>query len=100
VISSIEDGFAMVILQALACGLPVICTPNSGGSELIRNEFNGYVVPIRNIDQLKKKMNMLYQDKQQLTLLKKNIKKQKDFLSWDNYGNKIEKVYKSLLKTC
>jgi glycosyltransferase involved in cell wall biosynthesis len=100
VISSIEDGFAMVILQALACGLPVICTPNSGGSELIRNEFNGYVVPIRNINELKKKMNMLYQDKQQLTLLKKNIKKQKNFLSWDNYGNKIEKVYKSLLKTC
>jgi glycosyltransferase involved in cell wall biosynthesis len=100
VMSSIEDGFAMVILQALACGLPVICTPNSGGSELIKDGFNGYVVPIRNINELKKKMNLIYQDRQQLTLLKKNIIKEKKFISWDNYGNNIENVYKSLLKTC
>ena len=45
-------------------------------------------------------MNVIYQDRQQLTLLKKNIIKEKKFISWDNYGNNIENVYKSLLKTC
>jgi glycosyltransferase involved in cell wall biosynthesis len=98
VISSIEDGFAMVIPQALACGLPVICSENSGGSELIQNGINGYVVPIRNIDELKKKMNFLYEDKKHYIFLKERIAKQREGLSWDHYGELIIDRYGSLLK--
>ena len=34
---SIEEGLSMVQLQAMACGLPVICTKNSGGEEIIKD---------------------------------------------------------------
>ena len=44
---SIEDGFAYVVAEALACGLPVITTPNTGASDLIQPGVNGEVVPIR-----------------------------------------------------
>lgn len=44
---SIEDGFAFVVAEALACGLPVITTRNTGSSDLIRPGENGEVVPIR-----------------------------------------------------
>ena len=47
VLPSIEDGFAFVVAEALACGLPVITTPNTGSSDLIRNGVNGTVVPVR-----------------------------------------------------
>jgi len=47
VLPSIEDGFAFVVAEALACGLPVITTPNTGASDLIRNGENGEVVAIR-----------------------------------------------------
>ena len=36
VMSSIEEGMAMVQMQALACGLPLICTTNTGGEDLLR----------------------------------------------------------------
>lgn len=36
VMASIEEGMAYVQLQALACGLPLICTPNTGGEDLLR----------------------------------------------------------------
>lgn len=36
VMASIEEGMAMVQMQALACGLPLICTPNTGGEDLLR----------------------------------------------------------------
>ena len=97
-ISSIEDGFAMVIVQALACGLPVICTKNSGGSELIVNGHNGYVIPIRDVVLLKNYMNKLYRNPQNLLSLKKNLIFNKN-LSWNNYGDKIEIIYKSVSKT-
>jgi glycosyltransferase involved in cell wall biosynthesis len=45
VLPSIEDGFGMAISEALACGCPVIVSTNAGGSELIVNGVNGFVVP-------------------------------------------------------
>jgi glycosyltransferase involved in cell wall biosynthesis len=98
VISSIEDGFAMVIPQALACGIPVICTENSGGSELIDSGKNGFVIPIRDINQLKEKMILLYEDKKLYDFLKKEIIKQRHTLSWQDYGNRMEIQYRNLLK--
>lgn len=47
ILPSLEDGFARTVLEALACGLPVITTPNTGASELIQPGKNGEVVPIR-----------------------------------------------------
>ena len=54
---TIEDGFAVVLSQALAAGLPIICTTNCCGPDLLNNGANGWVVPIRKpglfIEQLK-----------------------------------------------
>jgi len=44
---SIEDGFAFVVAEALASGLPVITTTNTGASDLVQPGINGEVVPIR-----------------------------------------------------
>jgi len=45
---SLEDGFGRTVTEALACGLPVIVTPNTGASDLVRPGENGEIVPIRN----------------------------------------------------
>ena len=49
VLCSIEEGLAMVQAQAMACGLPVICTTNTGGSEIIDDGINGYVLSLIHI---------------------------------------------------
>ena len=59
---SIDDGFGMVVLEALACGLPVITTNNVGASEFIREGENGYVVPIRDEDGLAENLQRCYED--------------------------------------
>ena len=47
ILPSLEDGFAMVVSEALSCGLPVITTPHTGASDLITSGQNGEVVPVR-----------------------------------------------------
>jgi len=47
VLPSLEDGFARTVAEALACGLPVITTPNTGASDLIEPGRNGSIIPIR-----------------------------------------------------
>jgi glycosyltransferase involved in cell wall biosynthesis len=47
VLPSIEEGLAMVIGEAMACGCPVIASTNTGASELITDGLEGFIVPIR-----------------------------------------------------
>jgi glycosyltransferase involved in cell wall biosynthesis len=95
VINSIEEGLAMVQAQAMACGLPIISTTNSGGEDIIDNNKNGFICNIRDVEQLKEKILFFYQNKKQhLQFSKFAQTKSKNFLSWENYGRKIIKKYK------
>jgi len=49
---SAEEGFAAVIGEALASGLPVICSKNSGGSHFIKNKNHGKVMDNVNLNEL------------------------------------------------
>jgi len=44
---SIEEGLALVLNEALSCGLPVIATENTGIEDLLSEGKGGMVVPIR-----------------------------------------------------
>lgn len=47
---TIQDGFAMVIAQALASGLCVIASENSAAPDLLENARTGYVIPAQQSD--------------------------------------------------
>ncbi|MBN1637201.1 MAG: glycosyltransferase, partial [Deltaproteobacteria bacterium] len=57
VLSSDYETFGIVLIEALACGLPIIAT-TSGGPECIANDINGILVEPRNIDQLASAMSL------------------------------------------
>jgi len=45
VLPSLEEGFGLVVIQALACGLPCIVSDAVGAKDVIRHRENGSVVP-------------------------------------------------------
>ena len=44
VLPSIAEGFGLVILEAMACGVPVLCTTSTGGADFIRHRENGLLI--------------------------------------------------------
>lgn len=50
ILPSLEEGLARTALEAMACGLPVVLTPNTGASDFVVEGVNGSVVPIRNAE--------------------------------------------------
>lgn len=97
-LASIEDGFGMVIPQAMACGLPVIYTTNTGGEDIVRDGVDGFCVPIRNVEALKEKILFFYENPEQRVCMGNNALKQaRQSLSWNDYGEKMIAAYQSVL---
>ena len=93
VLFSIEDGFGMSLLEAMACGLPVICSDAVGAKEVVRDGVDGFVVPSRDVNSLSEKLLYFYQNpkraKEMGTAAFERVSK---FFSWRNYNERIESV--------
>ncbi len=74
VLPSLEEGLAKVIIEAMACGLPVIATTNTGAEDVVREGIDGYVIPIRNVEILKERILSLYHDPELCRQLGNNAK--------------------------
>jgi glycosyltransferase involved in cell wall biosynthesis len=55
----IEDGFALAVGQALACGKPVITTYQTGAAQLITDGLNGHALSCRDVDGLTDRLQYL-----------------------------------------
>ena len=96
---SVEEGLSMVQLQAMSCGLPVVCTTHSGGQEIIDQGVNGYILPIRDKEILKEKILYLYENQSFRIEMGENAKKKANQqFSWESYGNNAISIYQNLLK--
>ena len=89
VLPSISEGFGLVILEALSCGLPVITTQNSGGPEVIRDEREGYFVPIRSAEAIAEKLELLARDPALLESMSEAALRRAREFTWANYRAKL-----------
>jgi glycosyltransferase involved in cell wall biosynthesis len=52
IMTSDQEGFPNIILEAMAARLPIISTPAGEAKDLIQNGINGYLIPFNDIDRL------------------------------------------------
>ena len=64
VLTSDHEGWGMVLIEAMAAGLPVITTDVGCAREVARDNEHGLVVPVRDSDAFAKAMLTLNQDKE------------------------------------
>jgi starch synthase len=95
VLPSLEEGLALVQAQALACGCPVIATPNTGSQNLFSNGVEGLIVEARNVIQLVDAFTILADTPDLRREMSTNaILKVQTMGGWKTYGKKILDVAK------
>jgi glycosyltransferase involved in cell wall biosynthesis len=62
VLSSDEEGLGLVLLEAMASGIPVVSTNCGGPSTLIDSGRNGFLTPVGNADALAEAVDRILQD--------------------------------------
>lgn len=96
VLSSISEGLPMVLLEAMSYGIPCIAfRTDSGISDIIINNKNGYIIDYRDKEEFSKKIDYLLNDKVLIKTFSKNaIKKSQEFSS-----SNILKIWNQILKS-
>ncbi len=99
VLPSIVEPFGMVVLEAMALGVPVVAFNKGGPSEIITHKENGLLVPVGDIDGLAESIQLLFSDKKLYdSILKKSYTRLKKEFSLEETVKKYSELYESAVK--
>lgn len=95
ILPSLAEGMAMVGLEALASGLPVICSENTGLDDVIIEGKNGFKIPVSNEISLKEKIDFCLNNRDILHNMSEIAAKSVNNYSWEEYRKRL---YNSILQ--
>lgn len=97
--TSAAEGLSNSVLEAVACGLPVVAFDCEGMNEVINNGHNGFIVPFGDIESMAEKIRLLYNDRQLIETMGCNcalIAKEK--FDYKIHLQKMIEFYKTICK--
>jgi len=90
------EGMPLSVLEAMSTGLPVIGSDVVGNNSIIKNNFNGFLLPLDNLNQFKQKILELKSDRKKSKIFSKNsIQLIQQNYTIDKMVSKYDKLYKS-----
>ncbi|WP_309597415.1 glycosyltransferase family 4 protein [Flavobacterium davisii] len=97
VFPSYREGFPNVVMQAGAMGLPAIVSNINGCNEIIEEEKNGLIIPVKNSKAIEEAMRKVYQEKSLFDQLKSNarqmiVSRYEQKIIWEAIRNEYENL--------
>lgn len=88
VLPSVEDGFGLVMAQAMACGTPVIASEHTGGPDLFSDGVEGFIIPVRSADAIFDRLTQLADDPSLWQRMSQAARERvRNIDGWTSYGN-------------
>lgn len=95
---SLSDSFPMTLIEAQACGLPVVCSTAGGMPEIVEDGKTGLLVEPDNHEALVKALVELLSDKARAAIISHKAREvAENRFSWSNIAGQTAKVYRELL---
>ena len=87
VFPTLSDGFGMVLLEALAVGLPIVCTRNC--ADVVKDGVNGLVVPDKDADALVTGIRKIVEDRKLREQMSASARSLRPVFSLDAYQQRL-----------
>ena len=88
-----REGFGKCLLEAIICGKPVIATNTRGPRELIKENVNGFLVEINDIEQTANYIEKIYMDNKGIQKLEEKISEKGNKYLLVNVLNQLNSIY-------
>ena len=93
-----EEGFPLVLLQAMASGLPVVATDATGAGDIVTPGVEGEIVPAGDVPALREALDRVLSDpiraKEMGAAARNRVK---DGFDWKSYGARARSAYAGLI---
>jgi glycosyltransferase involved in cell wall biosynthesis len=89
---SLCEGSATVVYEALAAGLPVVCTPNAGS--VVRDGIEGYITPVRDTEAMKKALLSFVGQPAMLMQMSANSRARANIFNTKKYREQLVEIIK------
>jgi glycosyltransferase involved in cell wall biosynthesis len=96
VLPSYFEGFGLVLLEALACGLPVITTTATAGPDIIKRDHDGWVIEPGNLEELVEAMEFCLKNRDRVAEMGVNARQTAERFSWDAYGERWSAILREI----
>jgi starch synthase len=96
VLPSYFEGFGLVLLEALACGLPIITTEATAGPDLLGESHAGILIQSGNAEQLASAITYMLDHRGELPVMSRLARARAEEFSWDNYGDRWAAILNEL----
>jgi glycosyltransferase involved in cell wall biosynthesis len=95
--ASLTETLGLVVLEAMASGLPVIAPAAGGVADHLRDDVNGIVVPAKGIDAMTTSIVALTLDVQRRRRLSDGARRTALGLDWETELDRLDSCYRGLL---
>ena len=95
--ASLTETLGLVVLEAMASGLPVVAPAAGGVADHLRDDVNGVVVPANGIDAMATAIVALTLDVQRRRRLSDGARRTALELDWDTELDRLDNCYRGLL---
>lgn len=92
VFPSLLDSFAMVVIEVMTCGTPVIISENTGAKDVVRDRVDGFIVPIMDVESLKDKTLYFYENRDKVEEFGRNARIQAEQYPWKRYKERVREA--------
>jgi len=89
VLPTLEDGFGLVVLEAMACGVPVIITEQTGAKDCVRRDVDGFVLPSADAGRIADTLEYCSEHRDQLLSMGRQARQQAKQFSWTRYQDGV-----------
>lgn len=97
--ASYGESFGIVLIEAMAAGIPIIAGDNEGYRSVLRHQKNSLLVNPHDPVTLAKSIAYLLDNKEQCALLAEQGKRDCQKYSWQCIAEKIDHLYRDVLKS-
>lgn len=91
------EGFGLVLLEAMAAGLPVITTPNCAGYDIVVDDENGFIVPVGDEKAIEEKLIWMKEHPNELKRMSDNAISTARKYTWRKYENDLITAVKRMI---
>lgn len=96
---SMGDGFGLVLLEAMAAGMPVIASYNSAAPDMVKEGENGFLINSCDTDALVNKILWCYDNMNNLKVMGDNARNTAKCFTWEHYNKELVNSILNILET-